>query len=121
MTGIVIKGEEREAPPSSSKEGDSYDRCPKDACVEVDPMHKIGGIDGRKEEYLHASMYFADPKQGGCGKSWSRTTAQGQEKDRSKGIDSKWPTRTAITGRSYSMPSRQYSDNFERIFGKGEN
>lgn len=103
-------------PPNPHKDGDYYDRCPVDGCIEVDRVHKIGGHDG-KAEHLFASIFSADMRQGGCGALWSRTTPQGEEryhKDKALG-DPKWRTRSGT--RTMSLPSEQYMDNYERIFG----
>ena len=108
---------EKTPPPVSSKEGEYYDVCPRDQCLEVDRQFKNGGKDGKGHEYLSWSMYNADPRRGGCGYTWARTTPQGIAKDHAKGIDTKWGTRSAETGRSYSLPSQAYQDGWERIFG----
>lgn len=102
-------------PPDATKEGDYYDRCPNDGCVEVDRTFKIGGVDGHNEEHLFASIYSADMRQGGCGALWSRTTPQGEERfHRDRGLgDPKWRTRSGM--RLLSVPSERFQDNYERI------
>lgn len=99
----------------SSKDGEFYDRCPKDGCIETERIFKHGGRTGSGEDYLNWSMYNAHPKQGGCGYTWSRDTKQGLEANQAKGINPKWLTKSAQTGRSYSLPSEQFRDNFGRI------
>lgn len=103
-------------PPDPHKDGEYYDRCPVDGCKEVDRIYKIGGVDGRGEEHLFASMYSADMREGGCGALWSRTTPQGEERFHKDGPP-KWRTRSGM--RSMSVPSEQFMSNYERIFGHG--
>lgn len=102
-------------PPNPHKDGDYYDRCPVDDCVEVDRMMKIGGHDGRTE-HLHTSFYSADLRQGGCGALWTRDTTDGANRFRQNngGADPKWLTRSA--SRKLSLPSQAYMDNYARIF-----
>lgn len=128
----LIEGETAPPPPHNSfvapvppanprKDGEYYDTCPADGCLEVDRIHKMGGQMGdgsgaKGEEYLDWSMFSADRRLGGCGTLWTRTTRQGVEmhKERNMG-DPKWVTRSAQ--RTLSLPSQKYMDNYERIFG----
>lgn len=105
-------------PPASKKDGDFYDRCPSDGCLEVDRSYKKGGTTGRGETYLDWSMYHADPRRGGCGTSWARTTKQGVEWDHKKGIDPKWKTRSAIIGSFQLSTSELYRRNYDCAFQK---
>jgi hypothetical protein len=116
MTAIIDRTKDATPPPVAGKDGEYYDRCPSDGCVEVDRVHKNGGRTLRTgEEYLNWSMFNADPRKGGCGYSWARTTKQGQREDQERNINPKWLTGSAQAGRSYSLPTEQFRDNFERI------
>ena len=106
------------SPPPSSKEGDGYDRCPEDGCIEVDRSFKHGGTDTRGEQYLNWSMYNADVRKGGCGTNWTRTTKQGVERDQRRGVNPKWLTGSALSGRYTDVPSRQYQDRYACAFHK---
>ena len=107
-------------PRNSRKEGDYYDVCPADGCLEVDRIHKMGGQmgdgKGAHEEYLSWSMFSADRRKGGCGALWANTTRQGQEHHDRIGMGrAKWLTRGAE--RTLSVPSDQFRDNYSAIFG----
>lgn len=120
MTGLIVTPEAGTVPasePDYAKDGEYYDRCPFDGCVEVERSYKIGGRDGRGETYLDASIYFSDPRRGGCGRPWSRTTRQGAEQDEERGVPTRWLTRSARRGRSVFIPSERYRENYARIFG----
>lgn len=94
------------------------DRCPNDGCLDADRQHKFGGKSPRGETYHNWSIFHADPRQGGCGATWSRTTKQGREHDHQRGVNPKHLTREAEVNRAYSMPSASYRDNWARAFGK---
>lgn len=99
-------------PPVSTKDGTDYDRCPKDGCIEVDPMYRIGSDVNQR-----AAGYYADVRKGGCGMNWARTEKQGVARDQARGLNPKWPTRAAGTGRFVLEPTDAYRENYERIFG----
>lgn len=103
------------APVVGSKDGDYYDRCPRDGCLEVDARYKAGGIDGRGGEHRHWSLFTADRKRGGCGEVWARTTRQGRARDLQAGVQSKWATRAAAVERATSVPSEAFRTNWDRI------
>src|SRR5262249_13847706 len=88
-------------------DGDFYDRCPADGCLEVDAAHRSEGRPtGALREGAHEwSIYSADLRQGGCGAVWSRTNASGQARDAARGIQSANLTSAAAASRSYSLPS----------------
>ena len=112
---VVIKTDDPHDHPLSEREGEYYDTCT--GCDrEVERSYKFGGVDGKGEEYLFWSMYSCDRRDGGCGNAWSRTTPQGVARDQSRGINPKWPTKAAASGRSYFSGLRE--DDYDRIFGK---
>lgn len=115
MTAIITRDKDETPTPAAGKDGEYYDRCPKDGCIETDRIFKSGGRDSKKEEYLNWSMYNAAPKQGGCGYTWARTTKQGAARDDSKGVNPKWLTSAASTGRAYNVPSEQFRENYDQI------
>lgn len=106
-----------ESPPvAGSKDGDYYDRCPNDGCMEVDRSFKSGGTTmKRQEEYLDWSIFNADARQGGCGTTWSRTTSQGLARNTKRGQQTKYLTGTAARGRAYSLPTEQFRERFDAI------
>lgn len=101
------------------KDGDFYDRCPQDGCLEVDAVHRSEGTgSGRLVEQQHDwSIYNADVRQGGCGATWSRTTSTGQKRDAARGIHSLNLTASAGKERYISVPSQLFRDQYEAIFG----
>jgi hypothetical protein len=115
MTAFHVRDKTSPPPPVSGKDGEYYDRCPADGCIETEPHFRNGGVDGRRQEHLSWSMYNADQKKGGCGFNWARTTNQGIKEDQAKGVNPKWGTETARTGRSYSLPTEQFRMNYEDI------
>ena len=102
------------------KSGEYYDRCPLDGCMEVERNHKLGGHDSRGEEHLLWSTYTADPRRGGCGHSWSRTTKQGLARNDTRNRSTAGLTRAADRDVITSVPSQAYRDNYDRAFQKGE-
>lgn len=99
-----------------SKDGDYYDRCPHDGCLEVDASHRSEGNNAGAREMVHDwSIFQADPRAGGCGATWTRTTRTGQLRDEKRGVKSL--NLTAGAQRSFSLPSEQYRSNYEAIFG----
>lgn len=105
-------------PTNPKKDGDFYDTCPKDACIEVEPHFKIGGKSSRGEYYLDHSQYNAHVEKGGCGANWERSTKQGMAQDAKKGIRSKWPTRAALVGKFTDVPSQTYRSRYDCAFQK---
>lgn len=105
-------------PPNPTKDGEYSDRCPRDGCIETDRIYKFGGRDGHGEEYLHWSMYAADPRKGGCGENWTRHTKQGVVATQARGINPKWKTKSALLDRYASMPSQRYQDAYDCAFQK---
>lgn len=105
-------------PVNPKKSGDYADTCPADGCMEVDRNWKIGGTDKRGEEYLRASMFYADVRKGGCGTSWSRTTKQGVEWDESRGVKSKWRTANADRSTFQLSTSERFRANYDCAFGR---
>lgn len=100
------------------KDGDYYDRCPHDGCLEVDAAHRSeGSQSGPREMYHDWSIFSADQRQGGCGATWTRTTTTGLAKDRARGVESANLTASAGKGRYVSVPSQAFRSNYEAIFG----
>ena len=79
---------------------------------------KIGGKSTRGENYLDAAFFHADRKEGGCGSNWVRTTKQGTARNHRKGINAKWPTRSALVGAYIDVPSTAFRDNYDCVFGR---
>jgi hypothetical protein len=99
-------------------EGDDHDSCP--GCgSEGHKVHTLGGRSRNGEEYKHATLYSCDIRHGGCGLPWDRTTRQGDEANRRKGIRTARLTRSAAANRKMFFPSDGYSNEYERIFGHG--
>lgn len=103
------------------KDGDYYDRCPADGCLEVDAAHRSEGTGHGHdvEQYHDWSIFNADPRAGGCGATWTRTTTTGQRRDAARGISSLNLTASAGKERYVSVPSPAFADAYERIFGHG--
>jgi hypothetical protein len=100
------------------KDGDYYDRCPADGCLEVDAAHRSEGAQaGPREAYHDWSIFSADQRQGGCGATWTRTTTTGVRKDAARGVQSANLTASATRERSISVPSDAYRDHYAAIFG----
>lgn len=100
------------------KDGDYYDRCPHDGCLEVDAAHRSEGAQAGPREMVHDwSIFNADMRQGGCGTTWTRTTTTGAARDRARGIEPLNLTASADKGRSLSVPSEAFSARYEAIFG----
>lgn len=101
------------------KDGDYYDRCPSDGCLEVDAMHRSEGNQAghMREQYHDWSIYNADVRSGGCGAVWTRTTSTGQQRDAARGVRSLNLTASAGKGRYVSVPTEAYRSKYEAIFG----
>ncbi|HSS25385.1 MAG TPA: hypothetical protein VLL82_13525 [Mycobacterium sp.] len=100
------------------KDGDYYDRCPHDGCLEVDAAHRSeGNLAGPREAYHDWSIFNADARQGGCGATWTRTTTTGAVKDQARGVTSANLTASAGKDRYVSVPSDAFRSHYEAIFG----
>ena len=100
------------------KDGDYYDRCPHDGCLEVDAAHRSEGEQaGVREQYHDWSIFSADVRQGGCGAAWTRTTTTGAAKDRARGVEPVNLTASAGERRIVSTPTDAYHANYGRAFG----
>ena|SRR5580765_574671 len=120
---VVIKGagEHIDPPANSHKDGDYYDTCPNDGCLEVDAEHRSeGGRPGPREQRHDWSIFNADPRRGGCGFTWTRTATTGVEKDHQLGREPRWKTRSAGRERFVSVPSDAFRDNYDRIFRRSD-
>jgi hypothetical protein len=102
-----------------AKDGDYYDRCPADGCLEVDAAHRSEGTGHGEhvEQYHDWSIYSADARQGGCGASWTRTTTTGAARDHARGRTPVNLTASAGKERYVSVPTQAYRDNYELAFG----
>lgn len=102
-----------------SKDGDYYDRCPADGCLEVDAAHRSEGTGhGERVESVHDwSIFNADQREGGCGATWTRTTTTGIARDEQHGRQSANPTASAGKGRFTSVPSDAFRDRYALAFG----
>ena len=114
MANIQLPREDP-VPINEKKEGAYYDDCGSCGKRDIDRRFKIGGTTGRGAEYLDAAIYHCDPRGGGCGQNWARTTAQGQAVDHARGIRSKWLTRSALRGTAHSAPSERFRSRYELI------
>lgn len=113
------KGPKAYVPPADvNKDGADHDTCVVDRCLDVEPNFRIGGTGRRGAEFLEHSQFFADPRLGGCGANWERSTAQGMAMDAKKGVRSKWPTRSVQVGTHTSIPSNRYRDAYDCAFQK---
>lgn len=100
------------------KDGDYYDSCPHDGCMEVDALHRSeGNLSGPREKFHDWSIFNADPRKGGCGFTWTRTSSTGVQRDEARGVSSRWRTRSAGSERFLSAPTDAYRDKYEAIFG----
>lgn len=120
MTSIQVADTYIDPPTNPHKDGDYYDRCPQDGCMEVDALHRSeGSQSGVREQHHDWSIFNADARQGGCGFTWTRTASSGVEKDHTLGRESRWRTRSAGSERFTSVPSDAYRNNYDRAFRKG--
>lgn len=121
---VAIHLKDKPIQPNPKKDGEGHDRCPVDGCIEVDSSWRTGGHSqrhGRKDaEYLHWEVFSADPRKGGCGVPWTRTTSQGKAQRDARGLPTGMLTRAAQAGRVMSVPSEAYRANWARAFGKEE-
>jgi hypothetical protein len=100
------------------KDGDYYDRCPHDGCLEVDASHRSEGQpSGVREAFHDWSIFSADRRSGGCGATWTRTTSTGAEKDRARGVEPLNLTASAGKERYVSVPTAAFREHYEAIFG----
>lgn len=113
MAVIIKTDDQHDWQVNPNKSGEGYDTCP--ACDrEQEHQYKFGGNDGHAD-YHFWDMYSCDQLAGGCGATWTRTTPQGMERDYKKGLNSKWGTQSAATGRTFH--SGLAADDWERVFG----
>lgn len=105
-------------PANPHKDGDYYDTCPQDGCMEVDALHRSEGSQAGQREATHDwSIFNADRKRGGCGFTWTRTTPTGAAHDHALGREPRWGTRALGAERFVSAPSEAYRSQYEAIFG----
>lgn len=107
-----------------AKDGDFYDRCPADGCLEVPYAARNEGDGGVGQEHAGGretahewSIYSADRRQGGCGALWTRTNATGVSRYHSLGRQPVGLTASAEVARTYFVASDAYRANYELAFG----
>lgn len=102
-----------------AKDGDFYDRCPADGCLEVEAAHRSEGRGHGPlvEQYHDWSIFSADVRAGGCGANWTRTTQTGQKKDRAHGREPLNLTASAGKERTVSVPSDAFRERYALAFG----
>lgn len=118
MTGIVT-GEPKSYQVNAKKNGTDYDSCPNADCGrrDIDPSDRIGTSPDGNLGSPDANLYFDDPRQGGCGASWSRTRGALADQRAQKGLPTKGLTGDAMRAAYVSVPSDAYRDAYERVFG----
>lgn len=95
-------------------DGDFYDRC--NRCdTEAEASHRSEGVGETGASHHEWSVYSCDPRAGGCGNAWSKTTRQGLEKREAQGAPTQGLTASAETQRAMSLPSERYKANYSRI------
>jgi|SRR5689334_16200106 len=92
-----------------NKSGEDYDDCPRPTCGtrDVEPLYRKG------EEVT----VFCCPD---CRATWKRDGEAAYEQNVAKGLGAFSEgkrTQAAAANRTYSMPSRRFRDQYERIFG----
>lgn len=100
-----------DVPLDSHREGDGFDRCPVDGCIETEAFFHT--------PVMPRYMFSADPRKGGCGALWNRNTAQAaqfQHDHRHNDLNGRM-THSAEVGRVISIPSKKFSSEYARIFG----
>lgn len=98
-------------------DGDYYDRCPVHGGDVVEASFKSGGVDNLGHEYRDWSIFSSDLREGGCGDSWSRTTATGDVINQNIGRNSAQLTKGATRSVHLSPQSEAYADGYRRAFG----
>ena len=106
---VKVEDKRAEIPAYDGVDGEDHDVNPTTGNV-VEPLVRLPG--GRV-------IYSDDLRRGGDGRTWARTSKQAVSGDRSRGIDPKWPTRSARVNRTTFVPSDSYSGRYEEIFGHG--
>lgn len=126
MTAIHLPKDEQPLDYNPRKTGEFYDTCPHDGCMEIEATHRNEGNGGYGQETRGGretahewSIFSADRRAGGCGGVWTRTAPTGAQRYRALGREPKGLTSDAAAGRSYSLPSDAYRDQYDRIFRKG--
>lgn len=113
MSVLIRTDDERDWQVSPNVNGDDHDKCV--SCdTDVEPIEHFGGEHGTP---LMWQQYNHDRKAGGCGATWTRTTAQGLERNTTRDQQTKWLTGAASTERRYFTPSEAYRSNYQRVFG----
>lgn len=116
---VAIHLKDKPLTPNGTKEGTDYDRCPVDGCIEVEKSWNTGGFSRkggeRRDEYKMWEVYHADPRKGGCGTPWTRTTRQGLQMRQAQGKPVGMLTRAAAANRVVSVPSEAFKRGYEQI------
>lgn len=92
-------------------------RCPNDG-TEIPLDYKWGSAPSSGD--LSSGIACHDSRKGGCGLSFAVDSSQGVREAEARGDKPRtFVSDAAATGRSYSVPSDAFRDNYERVFGHG--
>lgn len=105
-------------PVSGSKSGEGHDNC---RCCGKESDAFYANSQGRgAQENTEFFLYNCDPKAGGCGSSWDRTTSQGAERNERRGQRTKRLTQGAQRMIMTPGISRAYARGYDAIKNHGE-
>lgn len=89
--------------------------CPNDG-TEIPLNYKWGSGDSTGD--LSSGIACHDSRQGGCGLTIAVDSTQGVREAEARGDKPRtFVSEAAATGRSYSLPSDTFRDNYARVFG----
>lgn len=119
MTGIIVNDKERPYEVRADVGGVDHDTCPNPNCgkVGIEPTDRIGVSGDGMAGSPDGMIYYCDPRDGGSGDSWTRSSKDIIEQRTRKGLATKNPTGTATRGTYVSTPSEAFRANYERAFG----
>lgn len=90
-------------------------RCPNDG-TEIPLNYKWGSAPSSGD--ISSGIACHDSRQGGCGMSFPVDSTQGVREAEARGDKPRtFVSDAAATGRTYSMPSDAFRDQYARIFG----
>lgn len=91
--------------------------CPNDG-TEIPLAYKWGSAPSSGD--ISSGIACHDSRQGGCGTSFPVDSRQGVREAEERGDKPRLFVSEAVaTGRTYSLPSDSFRDNYEGIFGHG--